>query len=605
MNTIDKALALPDSIDIAWGWHAVNTNLLPAWWSEQREKALFKCSLENDFISSAIEKLIIYLYNLPVQVVPRNNMIASHILLANAYNEILLNSWYNHLEVFINDMLVFDKGGFLLIEDATNNYSRPLETAPVGFRHVSSLRVIISNDKEFPYHIYFRENSMEKIKVHWSRIIAIPQAPKSVDDIKIGMSFVSRALNMAKVMQSVNLVELEALGSIEASRIVWATGVNSNSLKKAFTDSQIMAASQGKLRDGNTVYIGLKDNNAKFEIMNMKRLPDGFNREMYLKTSLDMLAFVAGVDTNVFLTNDSSGTTKTASLISDLKARYKLMSWFCAKMKHELETKFLPRELMLQIGDQQQISETQAKTLVTMSRADKFLIDSGVIDERISRENNVKNGLLTPEQFAYLELANNRLPNGMPIQTIFSSNNETILNMISINGITDDICDVEGNLELAEDIIQQIKKRICEVKTKALNTISANLHMQARTALAALEWLLDAYSSVEPVVDEEIIDEEDVGENTEEEEQLQKSMEWLANTAKGRKIRGETRRCIKRLWNGQEDVKECRENLSKLLSSFDIEIPKIQLEEFLYSINTEVKLGLFYDQFEKWFINYV
>jgi len=62
-----------------------NSSMLPYWWSENRESYLRKASLEVDIISSVINNLTMRLFNMPLQVVPQNQLISSHTYIAKFY----------------------------------------------------------------------------------------------------------------------------------------------------------------------------------------------------------------------------------------------------------------------------------------------------------------------------------------------------------------------------------------------------------------------------------------------------------------------------------------------------------------------------------------
>ena len=216
-----------------------NSSMLPFWWSEDRESYLRKASLEVDIISSVINNLTMRLFNMPLQVVPQNQLISSHTTVAKFYQAILNNAWTKYGELFINDMLTFDKGAFFIIESTTSP-SQPLtqNDVPTGIKYIPSKQIMLNNNERFPY-IWIRMNGAN-IYLHETRVIRLTQMPISLEDnVFAGLSFTSRAFNVGSMLNAAINYGLESLGTLESDNIIWATSTTSKAIQQAFKDAQL------------------------------------------------------------------------------------------------------------------------------------------------------------------------------------------------------------------------------------------------------------------------------------------------------------------------------------------------------------------------------
>lgn len=596
-----------------------NSSLLPYWWSEERESYLRKASLEVDIISSVINSLTMRLYNMPLQVVPDNQLISAHGSIARFYQSIVNNAWTRWGELFINDMLTFDKGAFFIVE-STSSPSQPLglTDVPTGLRYIPSKNIILNNNETYPY-IWLRMNG-SNIYLHETRVIRLVQMPINLEDnVYTGLSFASRAFNAGSMLNAAITYGLESLGTLESDNIIWATSTTSKAIQQAFKDAQIEGANSGRVSKGQKVYLGLRDPQGKIGQLELTKLPESFDYEKFTNVVIKLLAIAAGVDENDIIAVSNAGTTKTATLISDLKAKYKLEAWFTKRLRQELEQKFLPPFLKLQVGEKSDnISETEGKARINLVRSDKLLAEFGALDDRTARQNAVKYGLITPTQFDEMELLDGRLPNGLPIVALFFDKNEMLRNMldVGIDVMQIDILQAEAN-------IPKINEKIREVTTIAVNTTSQNIFSTARQALAALNWLLKQYEAdpMEPEPDEEEENEpKDEGDTEDEEtndnlDPAKKKAGVVAKdyriptTSRGRKNRSTLHKKVREVWSKKSDKMMVSKDELKTSIEGYYNIDDELLDAFVAFVNsnredTGAKLSELYDLLDDLIENY-
>lgn len=599
-----------------------NSSMLPYWWSENRESYLRKASLEVDIISSVINNLTMRLFNMPLQVVPQNQLISSHANIAKFYQAIVNNAWAKYGELFINDMLTFDKGAFFVIE-STSSPSQPLSITdvPTGIKYIPSKQIVLNNSEKYPY-IWIRMNSAN-IYLHETRVIRLTQMPIAIEDnVYTGLSFTSRAFNVGSMLNAAINYGLESLGTLESDNIIWATSTTSKAIQQAFKDANLESANTGRVSKGQNVYLGLRDPAAKLGQLELKRLPQSFDYEKFTNVTVKLLAIAAGVDENDIIAVSNAGTTKTASLISDLKAKYKLESWFTRRLRQELEQKFLPSFLTIQIGEKSEsISETEGKARINLVRSDKLLAEFGALDDRTARQNAVKYGLITSTQFEEMELLDGRLPNGLPIVATFFDKNEMLMGMLDV-GI--DVMNID--IMQAEVNTKKINEKLKEVTTTAVNTNSQNIFTTAKQAMAALNWLLEQYEipEVNPLGPEPTEEEENepAGQGDTKDEETNDNLDpskkktgvvtkdyRKPKTVRGRKNRSMLHSKVRDVWSSKSDkLMTSKEELKTSIEGY-YNIDDELLDNFVAFINqnrqdTGLKLFELYELLDDLIDNY-
>lgn len=605
-----EGLRMSPGVDSFLMYSASNSTLLPPWWSETRERKLRVASIENDLLSSVIQTMVMKLFTLPLRVVPKNQYINSAVQLAESYNTLLMNSWNSQAEMFLNDVVTFDKGGFLLIE-GNDNVSRPFayNEVPTGLKYIPAQFIELIDNEEFPYR-YVGVYGTGNIGIHWSRIIRLTQIPTAISEKSyVGLSFVSRAFNVAQLMMSSIQYGLEGLGKIDSDQIIWGTSITSQAIKQAFKEARIDSANAGLRTNGARVFLGLRDPQAKVSVLDLKRLPANFSYEAFLAVTVKLLAISAGIDEDDIVATSNAGTTKTATLISDLKSRFKLVSWFTNKIEVELNQKFLPANLKMQIGDTSgEINESEAKTRINIARTDEILGRNKALTPRTARQNAVTHGFVTQHQFIDMELDDGRLENGLPVLTLLFSTNEMIRNMLDV-GIKNPY-DITS--ELTQQLVDKTKLKLIEVDTIATNTTSDNIFNVAKQCRAVLNWVIKEWdkaqlllkqeleaaqnvSPSQPIPVEDNVEEDDVEEETDDTEEEVVTKAYPRPSSKiARQRQAELRTIIRDVWSSKTQTTKLttQDILDKVTDDYLKTIVMTQLsyfETFLYYLESHTQ----------------
>lgn len=464
---------------------------LPAWWSINRDEYLRDSVVKIDFLSSAVNTIVLKLFGIPFTVVSKNNSSLLMQSYAEDYNDLLVDLLMKNdtLEKFIESFLTHDNGAFLYVDDGKTPNNLPIADIPTELRHLDSTRCQRTGDPEFPI-VYFHNDNGKKYKLHYSRVINLVQSPST--DAKmhgVGLCFVSRALLLAQHLSDIYLYEGEIMGSRSSEEIIYATGAKSKEIDEAFQIAEIDSNNSGLTRYGKRVYLGLRDPNAKIGKLNLKNLPDKFDKRNDIEITLTLLAMASGGSPNWFFDSVKSGSTKASASESTKMGESKIETWFIRKFSYEIETKVLPPFLKL-INRNSDIDTTGTKARIKLNLAQtaKVNIESGVTNERVERQKMLAAEHIDLVTFEDLELADGRTPSGLPIYSFFETEDKQLKDLLYF---TDNPLDFENNdpqemLDLSEDYLKQAQRL-------ALNSLDIVEQRLGVYAMYTLDYVRDEY----------------------------------------------------------------------------------------------------------------
>ncbi len=191
--------------------------LLPAWYSRQRDIDLFRFFMQSDHLQAAEYKIRTKLLAIEPRVVPRDSNIKSSITLADDYNALLFESWEMGqgwqvgFGKDITDLLTRDNGFFREIMGAGPK-DGPIKGMPTGTASLDPTRCTRTNSPEFP--VIYHDTNGDRYKFHHSRVMFAAQSPSSLATMHgVGRCWITRAVNTAQNVIDILLYKQEKLGS--------------------------------------------------------------------------------------------------------------------------------------------------------------------------------------------------------------------------------------------------------------------------------------------------------------------------------------------------------------------------------------------------------
>lgn len=197
------------------------------------------------------------------------------------------------------DFLTLNRGAF--IEKVSYGDSdTPIKegAAIVGLNHLDAMRIIITGNREYPY-VYLSEYTGEYHRMHYSRVLRLVHKPSPITTMfGMGKSILYDALTVANAQILLGKAQNEMLSDSPPSGIVLFNNIKGEDVDNALAQF----ASQNK-RDGMTTYrapLHLESKNpaepATVEFIPLATMPTDYDYEKYMKTHVNLLALVSGLD---------------------------------------------------------------------------------------------------------------------------------------------------------------------------------------------------------------------------------------------------------------------------------------------------------------------
>lgn len=467
---------------------------IPPWWSRKRDTALRNLATSNEYLSGVLFTVQTLLYNINYQVMAKDSTIAFHNDLAQKYNEVLMWSMHDNLERFIYDLLVMDNGAFLYV-DGDAPPSEPLRGMPTGLQTLDSLLCTRTRNSRYP--VVYKHPDGTRHPIHRSRIIFFSQMPSNDWQMNgIGLSSVSRLNMLSTHLHDIGVYDLEKLGSLESNRILFISGAQPREIEDAVRRAEVGSNNEGLRRRGKTVYLGAREAGSKLSVVDLKTGESGSDKRTDVETTITLMAMTLGIQPYLLLESTQSSSTRGSARESIKLANSKLIAWYYKKLTSELALKFLPQSLMLSIqGKDEDVDGVKSRIYLNRALARKNNLTLEVTDERVERENMMRDGEISPIQFEQLELADNRLPNGLHISTLFYDQDPQVQSYLELDGVSDPL-DFENND--ADVVIKAINDKLKELITTLNKSKSMNITRKLLRAIYALQWLENEYQKQTP-----------------------------------------------------------------------------------------------------------
>jgi hypothetical protein len=379
-----------------------------------------------DMLSGAIYMMESRLSTIPWKILPKDITIKRHVAIADEMMDSLTNlsdygnGWMAMYSAFVEDLLTQDNGAFLeVIGDGEKD--GPIKGRPIGLAHLDSWRCMRTSNYEFP--VVYTNADGKRYRLHYTRVIFTSQMPSPmVRMYGVGFCAVSRCLNVAQNLLDIMIYKQEKLGSRpHRGVVVTKGGLDPNDLVNAFVVAESQMDNQLLRRYSKTVVVGHEDlPDAGLEMIELSGVPDGFKENESVETAMAGISLAFGVDPRELWPGLSVYATRAEALLQHIKQRGKGLGQIMAETEHQINWKFLPNTVKFSF-DFQDDAQDKERAEIRNIRAQYYNItlQLGVLDARVMREQQLADGDLSPEQFNYLEALDGRLPDGIPILTLF------------------------------------------------------------------------------------------------------------------------------------------------------------------------------------------
>ncbi len=492
---------------------------LPPWWSTARDWELRNFWKRNDYLGGAINTLETMLTTIPVQVIPRDINVASHVRQAKEVTRMLNDEsdlgagWTTFYSKFVEDLITQDNGSFAEII-AEGDPSGPIIGMPVGIAHLDAWRCRRTGDPEFPV-VYHGEDGI--FKFHFTRIIYFSSQPSPIEQMyEVGFCAISRCVGNAQSLLDMLVFKQEKLGSRPQRQILVTTGgLDPEDVASAFEQANEGMDNQRLSRYSRTVVVGASGlDNAAIDKIDLTSAPDGFTEEEGVSLGMAAVALAFAMDPRELWPGQVSRSTRAEALISHIKQRGKGPGQILQMTERQFNFKFLPAHLEMKFDFQDDAQDAQqAEIQNTRSVYHTRDLEIGILDERTVREQMLEDGDLNEAQFVRLELDDGRTPDGRDLLVLFFDKDHA--EMLDLG--------VENPLDTRANDTATMQTAIIEKRAEMLAEIAGappNRRMEFERAIGALDRLALLYGGISGVVGaiEEEEDDMDITETEEEPE---------------------------------------------------------------------------------------
>jgi hypothetical protein len=480
--------------------------LLPPWWSRQRDLQLFRFFMQSDHLMAAEYKIRTKLVSIKPKVVPRDSNIRSSVVLADDYNTILYENWelgqgwQVGFGKDLTDLLTRDNGFFREIT-GDGPKDGPIIGMPTGSISLDSTRCTRTNSPTWP--VIYLDTDGTRYKFHRSRIMFASQSPSSLASMHgVGRCWVTRAVNTAQNLIDILLYKQEKLGSRPLRQMLIGKGITAEQLWGAVMDAEEGMDNAGLRRFAKTVVVGSQSTEVDVQQRDLANVPDGFDEKTSIELGMFAIALAAGIPPRDLWPATAAGATRADAETQHIsgsagyQAILDLFSFLIGGSpfgsRQNIRGKFLPRSLKLVfdfVDDEQ--DARHAQNAATRAATREKDLGAGVVNVRVAREQAFSAGDLTQGQFEELELSDGRLADGTSVLNLFLTTDPGMQKLLNIS--TPNPLDVEANQENTEFVLEQIKEALLLANMQALNAPTSRLKQRAKQAARALSELQSIY----------------------------------------------------------------------------------------------------------------
>lgn len=324
--------------------HHDHHNLLPHWWSENRDVALrhFWMRQNNDILQGAISSMV-------KKFKAMNWIIEGPQRVVNRYQKVLTTAefwqgWSFWLGKILTDYLTQDKGGFSELIGG-GDLNGPLIGPVLGIAHLDAAHCTLTGDIEWPVR-FNNPKTEHSHRLHVTRVAHFVDMPSPVERMNnTGFCAVSRVIGSSEILLKVNKYKNEKLDDLPEAGLLIFNNVLPDKWNDAKADyaRETRRLGQEHWRNIMTMFGLDPAQSATAELISFANLPEAFNELETTNVYLNIIALSFGVDTREFwpITGGALGTA-TESEVMHQKARGKGVGEIISMIERIINWKILP-----------------------------------------------------------------------------------------------------------------------------------------------------------------------------------------------------------------------------------------------------------------------
>ncbi len=526
MNAVDESKVVSvdgeDSEAVQSGistlsWLVQAGELLPPWWSRQRDLKMSQIWKENNHLSLAIYNTQAKLVGIPFTVVPFDFSNQAHVQEAHEIEYSLRvtsqfgRGWNEAYSRFIEDLLTTDNGAFMEII-GRGRADGPIVGRPISVQHLDSIRCRRTGSDEFP--VIYQATDGKMYKMHWTRIIFTSQMPSARKEMYgVGFCGVSRCIDVSTTLVDMVRYKQERLGSRPMNQIIVGKGVTAQNIMEALSRVEGGLDARGFSRYAKTVAIGSENPDIGLERLDLSH-KDPFDEEVNTNLGMFAIAAALGMDADeIWPTSGRSGGGSSGDAnLRRIRSRGRLPQQLTADVATQFNFKFLPPYLRMEFDfkdDAQDQQEANIRDIRARNRERD--LGTGSINIRGARVQMLRQKDVSQSTFDHMELTDGRMPDGVTISALYFDDDPVYVEFLrfmenplqivaNTRGEQTDPFTGETKLgvddEKVDDVIAEIQSQR-EIVLDALTSTTSHLtNTKLQASYFALDWLEQQYNMV-------------------------------------------------------------------------------------------------------------
>jgi hypothetical protein len=466
-------------------------SIVSPWWSPTRDHQLRAFWKKSDHLAGAVYTMTSKMTAIPNKIVARDTSIRAHVEQADYLTDVLQSAsgiggegWIRTYGKFVEDLVTVDNGAFMEIIGLGDPLG-PILGQAISVAHLDSTRCTRTGNAIYP--VVYQDIDGKIYRLHRSRVMYAAQQPSPIAEMYgVGVSSVSRCINVSQTLIDILMYKQEKLGSRpQRQLIITQGGLDPVDIQNAFFVAESEMDNIGLRRYSKMVIGGSSSMpEGDLKVIDLSSMPDGFDEETSITLGIATIALAFGIDARELFPSLSSGSTKADALLQHLKQRGKGPGQILQDTEQLFNYKFLPAHLRFVFDFQDDAQDRQIAEIREI-RANRRVQDltTNALTKRALREQMYEDGDISNQQFERLELDDGRMPDGIPVTSLFYKKDGEFSRYLDL-GVADPL-NVQKNDP--EKMIKKIAERRFEAMTDIANATTLATKNQMSRVLSALD----------------------------------------------------------------------------------------------------------------------
>ena len=259
----------------------------------RRDKALDKFWKTESVLAGAIYSMCAKVAALDFRLSGKAKAVARY---ANVFQAADFGAgWVTFIQKVVQDILTQDNGAFIeLLRPKGASPKSPVR----GIAHLDAQRIQRTGNPVTPF-LYHSKKDSKWHRLKWYQVLAVTDQPSPREaDKGRGYCAVSRVLEFAKLLKTVQTYQAQKISGQNVPAILFVQGLRRNAIAAALEKAKEEAKSAGRSLYVSPVILSSSDPGRpiRVDLVELAGLPDGFKYDELMKWYIGVLALGMGTD---------------------------------------------------------------------------------------------------------------------------------------------------------------------------------------------------------------------------------------------------------------------------------------------------------------------